>query len=283
VISPTCPECGGVQTKTLAPGYFRCESVSEIRDDEGFVLRRVVCGHEFQTTTPGNREQQNRLCECGILAIGKCIECGAWLCGEHGELVSNRFLCPTHASEVKADQRREATAKVETTRERAEALRRPYIELLNELLDGYRRFMSAQRDKAFRPHEIYSRRDRKWRKSKGSVSVPHGRGWVAASVGPGSMSVTTYWLTTEGAILRQDEINLSVPEHMEGDPGSVLWRIGPQHITGIASYWQKADDAHRLACVVGQLLKEPKSTPWPAIKSSFDQFEASVSALGDSS
>jgi hypothetical protein len=225
-----------------------------------------------------DQESSGRLCSCGVLAIGACASCEAWICGEHGELVEDRFLCRTHATAQKAELRREAVAERQATERRAEDLRQDYIELLDELLDRFRRFMSKQRGSEFQPHRVYSLRDRRWRKSKGSVQVLHGKGWVIASVGRGSMLSTTYWLATDGTVLEQ-EASASVPKHHVGSAGSVVFEAGPDNLCGIGSFWQEAAAAESAARRAGYLLQHPDTASRAAIEAAYESFRASIEAL----
>jgi hypothetical protein len=87
---PVCPNCGGADATELAPGYWRCDSYR----DEDF------CGHHYQVGGAALTSAQP-LCECGTFAVGKCAECGKWVCGSHSGIPywEGRRLCDQHRAE----------------------------------------------------------------------------------------------------------------------------------------------------------------------------------------
>jgi hypothetical protein len=78
-----CPRCGGEARSPIAPGYWRCESVTDFYDPNMPYNRgRRVCGTEYQEGSPGATES----CRCGTFAIGRCGNCGNPSCGRHSKL-----------------------------------------------------------------------------------------------------------------------------------------------------------------------------------------------------
>ena len=279
--APSCPSCGGSRVKTLAPGYFRCEAILERQDWDGGLIREE-CGHEFHMTLSSPEAEDRPLCDCGILAIGRCIECGTWLCGAHGELVNERFLCETHLEQLKAEQdrkaaerRQKAAEERQETQKRANVLRPRYIGLLNELLDGFRVH-------AGRSESISTFRPRRWRQS--SRRIRHGQGWLVAWRGLGGRGggVAKYWLTRDGTIIQMGGVPDGVPKLHEGDAGSVLLREVCGDLNNVSERWPDADNAVRAARISGNHFRNPGSAGWDRIQSAFDAFEAAVFSLRES-
>lgn len=61
------------------------------------------------------------VCECGIYAIGECVDCGRPLCPEHGSMAGGRFRCERHAKPIRAAERREQAQLKREAAERAAA------------------------------------------------------------------------------------------------------------------------------------------------------------------
>lgn len=77
---PKCPRCGGTSAQQIAPGYYQCTSNDSYGDR---------CTHRYQVGT----DFHNNLCQCGTLAIGRCVDCGNWICGDHSSLAGNERIC----------------------------------------------------------------------------------------------------------------------------------------------------------------------------------------------
>lgn len=79
---PICPECGGQRADLIAPGYYRC--LSRIDDER-------LCRYEFQIGPP--QPAGSPFCQCGLFAVGKCTDCGRWVCGKHSGHDQDKLLC----------------------------------------------------------------------------------------------------------------------------------------------------------------------------------------------
>ena len=114
---PTCPRCGGATAKQLAPGYFECESTWD----------EDVCGHRYQEGGAALGEN-SPICHCGTFAIGKCAECGIWVCGAHSSISTEgeQRLCSEHYQaalrrQYAAEEERRRPIREERERKRREA------------------------------------------------------------------------------------------------------------------------------------------------------------------
>ena len=61
----------------------------------GPVVRSTDCGHRYHA---GPVSVDAPMCACNIFAIGRCVDCGIWLCGHHGVLYHDKFRCVEHAT-----------------------------------------------------------------------------------------------------------------------------------------------------------------------------------------
>lgn len=102
----TCPNCGGSETRQIAPGFWECQEKDYVAEGHG---RDSACRHRFHAGT--RLGQSSRLCSCGTFAIGVCTVCGTWVCGDHSILWSGKGrLCLDDAEPLRqreAEERRQ--------------------------------------------------------------------------------------------------------------------------------------------------------------------------------
>jgi hypothetical protein len=133
-----CPSCGGTQREAIAPGYWRCTStVATVNAAPGpgaanpaygpAVIGREehrVCGFTYQEGT----RTLNQLCECGsngrcgTFAVGRCVECDRFVCGDHSARHDDQRLCREHwraAMSRQSDAAAHATASREAAQQQA--------------------------------------------------------------------------------------------------------------------------------------------------------------------
>lgn len=87
----TCPYCGGNQVRQITPGEFECVTphpAGLVPPGPGGFAPMRPCTHRFQIATT----VRTAPCSCGRESIGKCNDCGKFLCGLHGT-GSGEFLC----------------------------------------------------------------------------------------------------------------------------------------------------------------------------------------------
>jgi hypothetical protein len=85
----SCPRCGGRARSSIAPGYWRCESLTDsYHPDLPYGRGTELCGTEYQEGSPGSEVS----CACGTFAIGRCGNCGAPACGRHSKLDETQAL-----------------------------------------------------------------------------------------------------------------------------------------------------------------------------------------------
>ena len=92
-----CPQCGGIDRRLLAPGFWECASVrpglmGPVPTPAGLAMvpQWNRCGHRYQTATGDTAAAGT--CSCGVLAIGRCTDCGQPACGIHAVL-GDRMTC----------------------------------------------------------------------------------------------------------------------------------------------------------------------------------------------
>lgn len=73
------------------------------------VSRQTPCGMEYQE---GAGRQGGETCNCGRFAIGRCVECGVYTCGEHSRLVDGRNLCLSDVELAKSTAANEAGERI---------------------------------------------------------------------------------------------------------------------------------------------------------------------------
>lgn len=79
----SCPRCGGEARSPIAPGYWRCESVTDFYHPDMPYGRGIrVCGTEYQE----GDSRTAASCACRTFAIGTCGNCGTPVCGKHSGL-----------------------------------------------------------------------------------------------------------------------------------------------------------------------------------------------------
>jgi hypothetical protein len=79
-------------------------------------VMQQACGHRYHEAA-GAEIDVNVVCACGIFAIGRCSDCGKYVCGEHGELHDGQLRCTddinrSRAESVAAAQRADKDAKL---------------------------------------------------------------------------------------------------------------------------------------------------------------------------
>lgn len=115
---PSCPRCGGVAQRSIAPGLWECTAIVsapafEQRQVAGapsghFAPQPVpssrVCGHRYQALVPGAPEVAEP-CTCGTFAIGRCQRCQSPICGDHSGLIDAARVCSTCWAGAVSEQR----------------------------------------------------------------------------------------------------------------------------------------------------------------------------------
>ena len=139
----TCPMCGGLSNRLLAPGYFECTSsvVTDVvppgaHGNASHIPITRTCGYRFQVGTAASAGAQ---CWCSMYAVGTCRTCGQALCGQHGSQdAGGSFLCNHHIQE---DARRRAAAQAREDaekRQRREEIARHAEQQRQEMLEARR-------------------------------------------------------------------------------------------------------------------------------------------------
>lgn len=154
----TCPQCGGAESRTIAPGYFECMTVSVVTHRDWVPLDATRPGGpmrplDTQSHRPcAHRWHQRdaslplapRCSRCGTFAIGLCAECTIPVCGDHSKLLEPGRLCMEHAQQIederaavrrkKADEARKDQARAkEALRLRDEQIETGFTALLEQL------------------------------------------------------------------------------------------------------------------------------------------------------
>ena len=106
-----CPDCKGSSRTAIAPGYWQCTTLVWCDATQwgpmpgtpphlgimGPVPAAVQqpCGRRYHEAGGGNEVDVNASCACGIFAIGRCADCGDFVCGEpkHSALYEGRLTC----------------------------------------------------------------------------------------------------------------------------------------------------------------------------------------------
>jgi hypothetical protein len=120
-----CPDCKGSSRIAIAPGYWQCTTLvrrfiphwglmpgtSPQLGIMGPVLaaRQRPCGRRYQEAGGRNEIDVNASCACGMFAIGRCADCGVFVCGEHSGLSEGRLTC---AADI-GRRRREAEGRAD--------------------------------------------------------------------------------------------------------------------------------------------------------------------------
>lgn len=102
----SCPTCSGTTRSPIAPGYWQCQSLREVRHQgPGFhditkgppvVIEHLPCGTRYHDGPPADSAAE---CSCGTFAIGRCAECRQPVCGLHSGYDDGQLLCLTHLEE----------------------------------------------------------------------------------------------------------------------------------------------------------------------------------------
>jgi len=116
-----CPKCGSSAAAQVALGAFVCDAMSRdvtsVRIHEGRMdphdpripgvqygaaVRWIKCGHSwFDPTVVAQAQAQQGaemvVCECGDLAVGKCVDCMKPVCVRHSRIHDDHRLCADHA------------------------------------------------------------------------------------------------------------------------------------------------------------------------------------------
>lgn len=150
-----CPACSGAAKRSVAPGYWECQSViqetvSGLVPDQATPpwLRRMrpvayvterVCGQRYQT---GETSAGTPKCWCGTFSIGECAQCRTPICGDHSRLAAARICvaCITkeEAAQARAEAKRAAERAAEHARRESERLERE-VQAKRELLERQKR------------------------------------------------------------------------------------------------------------------------------------------------
>jgi len=115
-----CPRCGGGDALEVAPGFRECVSIIVeehavlMPDPADLRLMRPMpqrvdrrCGHRYQV---GGSASGGQLCACGTFAIGRCIDCETFVCGDHSALQDGGRRCADHHAVARAVAREAAEA-----------------------------------------------------------------------------------------------------------------------------------------------------------------------------
>jgi hypothetical protein len=86
-VTVTCPNCGWNEARQIAPGYWECQEPDYVADGRG---RDAACRHRFHARDAAAVTGEMHLCACGTIAIGQCLECHRWVCGDHSDLWPGR-------------------------------------------------------------------------------------------------------------------------------------------------------------------------------------------------
>lgn len=105
-----CPRCQGHDVRTIAPGYYECQSVVTttyfVPDQTRSGQMRpasagAICNHLWQEGSSSLNRAAPVCHECGTFAVGRCPSCGLAVCGLHSWLMNERRLCRTDALAAK--------------------------------------------------------------------------------------------------------------------------------------------------------------------------------------
>lgn len=139
-----CPHCGSAEREPIAPGFWRCTSVSthterrlvgvdgNIPIYQDFSVSRV-CGTEYQELT-GDMSGRVAVCDCGTFAIGRCSDCDRNVCGSEACSTMHEGKrrcqdCMAPRRRVEAEARARAEAEASANRQREALLKKEEIRL----------------------------------------------------------------------------------------------------------------------------------------------------------
>ena len=155
-----CPDCKGSSRIAIAPGYWQCTTL--IRrfvphwgpmpgtSPELGIMGPVLaagqrsCGRRYQEEGGRNEVDVNASCVCGMFAIGRCADCGVFVCGEHGGLSEGRLTCTADIGRRRQEAVESADQERTTAVTRSVAVGKDAIErwLLAQTIDLSRRSFS---------------------------------------------------------------------------------------------------------------------------------------------
>lgn len=118
-----CPQCNGLHTAPIAPGYVECRSTvrtwvpnpkhsghGALPGEPEFLPIDRTCGHRYQTGMPA---EGAAMCRCSTFAIGVCHTCRVPVCGDHSGVIDETRLCGSHSSELQSLRSAESAAELE--------------------------------------------------------------------------------------------------------------------------------------------------------------------------
>lgn len=104
----SCPACGGGSRRPVSLNYWHCTSTrtwsEETMTPFGVSLERVSreCGHRYHEVTSATTGPLE-VCKCGTYAVGRCVGCSAYFCGDCSSTVASRRLCQDCADEARLE------------------------------------------------------------------------------------------------------------------------------------------------------------------------------------
>lgn len=123
-----CPSCGGSDRDLIAPGFYRCASMVEVRTGgpgltdptkgPQVLVSYVVCSHQYQEGSA-----TGLACTCGTFAIGRCAVCGSPVCGDHSRLSERQRLCTRCWNAADAERQRQEHERSQVTQQAYQAER----------------------------------------------------------------------------------------------------------------------------------------------------------------
>ncbi|MEV4317931.1 hypothetical protein [Actinocrispum sp. NPDC049592] len=120
-----CPHCGSVAHKVIAPGFHECLGWrTEMFPDPAtgqMVGRTIMCGQRYHA---GDGKEHRGICACGTFAVGICMSCRIFVCGDHSTGGERRIcLACAEAAQVAAEQEKQRQIAEETAQREAELAR----------------------------------------------------------------------------------------------------------------------------------------------------------------
>lgn len=137
---PTCPSCGGVDSKQISLNYVECTSVRTVNTTDYipdanqpgamipiFGESTVSCNQRFHI---GSEPASTLQCRCGTFAIGLCAVCSTPVCGDHSAMGEVGRLCAD-------DLERESIARTARGRTEREAKNRAAESARNQVRQAH--------------------------------------------------------------------------------------------------------------------------------------------------
>jgi hypothetical protein len=160
----SCPTCGGTRRRTLAPGFFECQSpVTVVQRGPGFgppptgqfgpatIMSSTTCGIRYQE---GGTVSGVMLCSsnCGRFSVGLCAHCGQPVCGicspDNGPLLCTSDREALGRAQISA--RKAAEHKAASTPEaRMEQARRLSAEHYGAFIEQWKREQQTSSERWF--------------------------------------------------------------------------------------------------------------------------------------